>query len=185
MNNTLLNIREFFDWLYQYNWHQFNSIEDGFEQAKEYRGILNRFEVLVLEEMIREGFDSNELYNLIQSQQAIATLPFMGKLHTIVNPYLMKGQLIERVQKAMFETEKKKLSEGICEFELQHSYGQYPDFKNLIKTGTHSAAIMNTQFTNVKNVIFNGVHILQMMMPDTQKSQNMIPKPTDGNIFCF
>ena len=138
MNNTLLNIKEFFDWLYRYNWHQFNSIEDGFEQAKEYRGILNRFKVLVLQETIHEGFDSNELYNLIQSQQAIATLPFMGKLHTFVNPYLMKGQLIERVQKVMFETEKKKLSEGICECERQHSYGQYPDFKNLIKTGTYS-----------------------------------------------
>ncbi|TPD69997.1 hypothetical protein [Flavobacterium microcysteis] len=138
MDKTVLNINDFFTQLIQYDWKRFDTIEDAFEQLKQYREILNSFETLVVTEAAKENFDFDTLYTFIQSQKAIATLPFMGRLHSIVNPYRMRGQLIEIAKKIEFDTEKVKLSGLICECDLRYKYGQNPNFQDLLKIDSGS-----------------------------------------------
>jgi len=138
MNKIALNINDFFNWLAQYDWKHFDAIEDAFEQLKQYREILDSFKALVATEAIKENFDFDALYAFLQSQKTIATLPFMGKLHTIANPYRMTGQLIEIAKKIEFDIEKAKLSGIICECDLRYKYGQNPNFQDLLQINSGS-----------------------------------------------
>ncbi len=132
--NDIFELKDFFIWLNQYNWERFDQIEDAFEQARLYREIQDRFKELVALEAAKEAFDFNELELLIQSQEAIEELPFMGKIYTVVNPNLLRNQLTEIARKVAFDCEKEHLKPA-CECALRYKYKLNPDSGNLVKTG--------------------------------------------------
>lgn len=130
-----MNTKDFFTWLIQYDWEHFDKIEDAFEQSGIYREILDRFRESVELEITKKAFDFDGLLELIQTRESIATLPFMGKMYTVVNPNLLRNQLAEIARKVAFDQEREVLKPLVCDCELRSKYKLNPDSGKLIKIG--------------------------------------------------